>query len=286
MTDKIRAWAATAPKSALTCFAYAPAALGDEEVEIAISHCGICHSDLSMLDNDWGNTSYPLVAGHEAIGTIAALGAHAKGLHVGQRVGLGWMAGSCMHCKQCMSGHHNLCRTGDQTIVGRHGGFADRVRCHWSWAIALPDVIIAKFGVPQALFAPNPGRRKLDQGQLYHYIRPLATIEPLAIRVGLPVDVRYGFDNATQVAHALQAPDYANKTVVVAWEHFYAARLLRDLVKRQGGDPKQVADWDGGDFDRMDVVEITRVKGTRPVVTYVHGEQGLNGISSDCPRGK
>ena len=148
MTDKIRAWAATAPKSALTSFAYAPAALGDEEVEIAISHCGICHSDLSMLDNDWGNTSYPLVAGHEAIGTIAALGAHAKGLHVGQRVGLGWMAGSCMHCKQCMSGHHNLCRTGDQTIVGRHGGFADRVRCHWSWAIALPDALDASSAGP------------------------------------------------------------------------------------------------------------------------------------------
>ena len=141
MTDKIRAWAAAAPKAALTSFDYAPGVLGDEDVEITISHCGICHSDLSMLDNEWGNSSYPLVAGHEAIGTIAALGAHAKGLRIGQRVGLGWMAGSCMHCSQCMRGHHNLCRTGTETIVGRHGGFAERVRCHWSWAIPLPDAL-------------------------------------------------------------------------------------------------------------------------------------------------
>jgi uncharacterized zinc-type alcohol dehydrogenase-like protein len=148
MTDRIRAYAATAPKTALQAFDYAPGALGDEDVEIAISHCGICHSDLSMLDNDWGNARYPLVAGHEAIGTIVALGAHAKGLRIGQRVGLGWMAGSCMHCSQCMSGHHNLCVTGEQTIVGRHGGFADRVRCHWSWAIALPEALDARSAGP------------------------------------------------------------------------------------------------------------------------------------------
>ena len=141
MSDKIRAWAAASPKSALTAFEYTPGALGDEDVEIAVSHCGICHSDLSMIDGEWGNSTYPLVAGHEAIGTIAKLGPHAKGLRVGQRVGLGWMAGSCMHCNQCMSGHHNLCRTGDQTIVGRHGGFAERVRCHWSWAIPLPEAL-------------------------------------------------------------------------------------------------------------------------------------------------
>src|SRR5882724_2921057 len=148
MTDLIRAYAAAAPKAALTPFDYAPGALGDEQVEIAITHCGICHSDLSMLDNEWGQTHYPLVAGHEAIGTVAALGAHAKGLHIGQRVGLGWMAGSCMHCVQCMSGRHNLCRETEQTIVGRHGGFAERVRCHWSWAIALPDALDARSAGP------------------------------------------------------------------------------------------------------------------------------------------
>jgi uncharacterized zinc-type alcohol dehydrogenase-like protein len=148
MTDRIRGYAAAQPKAPLTAIDYALGALGDEEVEISVSHCGICHSDLSMIDAEWGNPQYPLVAGHEIIGTISALGPHAKGLRVGQRVGLGWYSGSCMHCAQCMSGHHNLCRDGEQTIVGRHGGFAERVRCHWSWALPLPEVLDAKASGP------------------------------------------------------------------------------------------------------------------------------------------
>ena len=148
MTDRIRAYAAAAPKTALNAIEYTPEPLGDEQVDIAVEYCGICHSDLSMLDNEWGNSRYPLVAGHEIIGTIAALGSHAKGLRVGQRVGLGWYAGSCMHCDECMSGHHNLCREGEQTIVGRHGGFAERVRSHWSWALPLPDALDANAAGP------------------------------------------------------------------------------------------------------------------------------------------
>lgn len=138
MSTAIRAWAAETPGAVLTPFEYAPGPLHPEGVEIHVEHCGICHSDLSMLDNEWGNSRYPLVPGHEVVGTIVARGEQAKGLSVGDRVGLGWYAGSCMHCPQCMAGYHNLCNSGEQTIVGRHGGFADRVRCHWSWAIRLP----------------------------------------------------------------------------------------------------------------------------------------------------
>jgi alcohol/geraniol dehydrogenase (NADP+) len=116
-----------------------PGELGAEQVEVAVEYCGICHSDLSMLDNDWGMTRYPFVPGHEVAGRVVAVGSHAKGLKVGQRVGVGWTSGSCMACKQCLSGDHHLCPTSEGTIVQRHGGFADRVRCHWAWAIPLPD---------------------------------------------------------------------------------------------------------------------------------------------------
>jgi uncharacterized zinc-type alcohol dehydrogenase-like protein len=64
-----------------------------------------------------------------------------KGVQIGDRVGLGWFAGSCMSCHPCLSGRHNLCAGAEQTIVGRHGGFADRVRCHWSWAVRLPEAL-------------------------------------------------------------------------------------------------------------------------------------------------
>src|SRR3954469_2044173 len=129
----VRAFAAHQPKGELKPFEYDPGPLGSEEIEIQVSHCGVCHSDLSMLDNEWGMTKYPFVPGHEAVGTIVALGEQAKGLQLGQRVGIGWSAYSCLHCHECLSGYHNLCAQGQGTIVGRHGGFADRLRCQWSW---------------------------------------------------------------------------------------------------------------------------------------------------------
>ncbi len=134
----IKALAATGPKSPLTPFEYEPGPLGDEQVDIAVDYCGVCHSDLSMLDNEWGMSAYPLIAGHEVIGKITATGDHVKNLKVGQTVGLGWYSGSCMSCPQCMGGDQNLCTTAEGTIVQRHGGFATSVRSHWAWATPLP----------------------------------------------------------------------------------------------------------------------------------------------------
>lgn len=133
-----RAYAATKPGGPLAPFEFDPGPLGAGQVELRVESCGICHSDLSMLENHWGMTQYPFVPGHEVVGTIEAKGPEVTHLEVGQRVGLGWFSASCMRCPSCLRGDHNLCQAGEQTIVGRHGGFADRVRCHWSWAIPLP----------------------------------------------------------------------------------------------------------------------------------------------------
>jgi uncharacterized zinc-type alcohol dehydrogenase-like protein len=141
MSNSIKAYAASAPGAKLQPFEYNPGPLRDEQVEIAVEYCGICHSDLSMLDNDWGQTVYPFVPGHEVAGRVALVGDKVKGLKVGQRVGLGWFSESCMACPQCLSGHHNLCASAEQTIVKRHGGFANRVRCHWAWAVPLPEAL-------------------------------------------------------------------------------------------------------------------------------------------------
>ena len=110
-----------------------------EQVDIKVESCGICHSDLSMIDNEWSLSQYPLVPGHEVVGTVVAMGKQVKDLKVGQRVGLGWFSGSCMHCHNCLSGDHNFCSKAEQTIVGRHGGFADLVRGNSEWVIKLPD---------------------------------------------------------------------------------------------------------------------------------------------------
>lgn len=135
----INAYAALAANQPLEPFQYDPGALKAHEVEIKVSHCGICHSDLSMLNNEWGMTQYPFVPGHEIVGTIDAVGEAVTHLSVGQVVGLGWHSNYCHHCMSCLSGDQNLCATAQGTIVGRHGGFADKVRADASAVIPLPE---------------------------------------------------------------------------------------------------------------------------------------------------
>jgi alcohol/geraniol dehydrogenase (NADP+) len=137
----IKAYAAFETGGELQPFEYDPGALDALDVEIDVAYCGICHSDLSMLNNEWGMTSYPFVPGHEIIGSIAAKGEKVTDLHLGQQVGLGWHAGYCMNCRSCMSGDHNLCLQAIQTIVGRHGGFADKVHANAASIIPLPENI-------------------------------------------------------------------------------------------------------------------------------------------------
>jgi uncharacterized zinc-type alcohol dehydrogenase-like protein len=145
--SQIHALAALQPKATLQPFSYDPGPLKDDQVEIDVLYCGICHSDLSMLHNDFHMTQYPFVPGHEAIGKVAAIGRDARGVQVGQTVGLGWNSASCLHCRPCLSGDQNLCQNLEQTIVGRHGAFATKVRCHWIWATPIPEgVDVAKAG--------------------------------------------------------------------------------------------------------------------------------------------
>jgi uncharacterized zinc-type alcohol dehydrogenase-like protein len=134
-----RAWVAKTAKQPLTLETVDLGTLGVEDAEIAVEHCGLCHSDISVWTNEWGISRYPAILGHEVVGRITALGPYAKGLKVGQRVGVGWNSCSCMHCHQCMSGNHHLCPQAQVTIVGHRGGFATRIRSHWAWAIPLPE---------------------------------------------------------------------------------------------------------------------------------------------------
>ncbi|QDS91225.1 Aldehyde reductase Ahr [Rosistilla ulvae] len=144
----IHAYAATKPGGPFELFDYDAGEVGPDDVEIQVESCGICHSDLSMLDNDWQITQFPFVGGHEVIGRVVALGSHTLGLAEGDLVGLGWTSRSCMHCDECLSGAQNLCRGAQGTITHQHGGFADRVRCHWGWANKIPEGVDAASAGP------------------------------------------------------------------------------------------------------------------------------------------
>lgn len=135
----IQAYAAHQPGGPLEPWTYDPGPLPPDAVEVQVEYCGICHSDLSMVNNEWGISRYPLVPGHEVVGVVTAVGMQVTALQVGQRVGLGWYAHSCLQCEWCHSGQHHLCPRAEATIVGRYGGFADRVRAHPEWVIPLPE---------------------------------------------------------------------------------------------------------------------------------------------------
>lgn len=137
-TEPIKAWAAYEPNDELKEFEFNPGPLGDHEVDVSVKYCGICHSDLHMINNDWGMSKYPLVPGHEVVGTVLAVGSKVTRVEVGQHVGVGWPKSSCMFCDACIGGAHHMCPNGQATIVGNHGGFADRVRCGELWTVPLP----------------------------------------------------------------------------------------------------------------------------------------------------
>src|SRR5215469_13737782 len=124
----------------------------------------------------------------------------------------------------------------DTTIVMiRHGekpdGGLGQLNCPGlNRALKLPAVLTAKFGKPAAIFAPNPSAQKKDNGTNYNYIRPLATIEPTAITLGMPVNTRFGWLDIAGLRHAIENKNYTNATVFVAWEHDQLEALAKALL--------------------------------------------------------
>jgi uncharacterized zinc-type alcohol dehydrogenase-like protein len=145
---QIQGLAAHAAGAELLPFKYDPGKIGPEDVDIAVSHCGICHSDLHLISNDWGISQYPFIPGHEIVGKVAAVGSDVRQFTVGQRVGLGWQSNSCGVCEWCTRGMENLCLSLEGTCVHRNGGYADRVRANHRFVIPIPDAIQSEHAAP------------------------------------------------------------------------------------------------------------------------------------------
>jgi hypothetical protein len=180
-----------------------------------------------------------------------------------------------------------------QTIVFiRHGekpegGFGQLTCQGLNRALALAPAIARSFGKPDAIFAPNPSHPKNDAGIFYDYVRPLATVEPTAVLFGLPIDVSLDLDDRQGLIAALKkrrAPDH-NVFVLVAWEHKQIAPVVRAILSAHGADAenlRDVADWDGNDFDSMYVVAIKQQRNTTRA-TFEHKHEGLDGQPKTCP---
>ncbi len=146
--SEIRGYAVHAAGAQLLPYKFDPGELNAHEVEVKISHCGICHSDVHLINNDWGISKYPFIPGHEIVGTIVAAGDEVRNLKAGDRVGVGWQADSCGICEWCRQGDDQLCAQAQPTCVGRNGGFAERVRVNSRFAIPLPEGLESRTAAP------------------------------------------------------------------------------------------------------------------------------------------
>ncbi|WP_043287077.1 hypothetical protein [Paraburkholderia oxyphila] len=149
-------------------------------------------------------------------------------------------------------------------------------------SLALPAVIAAKYGKPDAIYAPDPSGRKNDGGQTYYYVRPLATVEPTAIQFGLPIQTPYGYAQTDALEKTLLDPAWRNRTVLVGWEHREIETLVRKIVAEHGGQASDVPKWKSADFDSIYVVRIDW-SGATPIARFSHDHEGLDGRSDECP---
>src|SRR5580698_9984106 len=151
-------------------------------------------------------------------------------------------------------------------------------------ALALPNVLIPRYGKPDRIYAPDPGTRVGQLGNLsYSYVRPLVTIEPIAIQLEMPVNALIGFKNVGQLRRELLASENENSVIYLAWEHVYLNQFAKRLLKAYGKDPSMVPDWPNEDYDRIYVFRITDVDGKKDL-TFKVEQQGLNdSLSDECP---
>jgi alcohol dehydrogenase, propanol-preferring len=110
-----------------------------DEVVIEVSACGVCRTDLHIVEGELDAPVLPIIPGHQAVGRVAAVGSKVTRLRAGDRVGVAWVGRFCGSCDYCIEGRENLCIAPTFTGYHRHGGFADRLAVHAAFAHSLPD---------------------------------------------------------------------------------------------------------------------------------------------------
>ena len=146
----VTAWAAAQRKRELMTLSYRSPPLRPMDVEIQVTHCGLCSSDLHLIDGHWGDASvYPQVCGHEVIGRISAVGENVAGLRPGQRVGVGWYRSACLACEFCLRGQEQHCPCLIATCThGEHGGLADYMHCDSRFVFPIPSALSSEHAAP------------------------------------------------------------------------------------------------------------------------------------------
>ena len=180
---------------------------------------------------------------------------------------------------------------GTQTLVFlRHAekpeGGLGQLNCQGlNRAIDLSTLLPEKFGKADYVFAANP-TRNVEEGELdnsYSYIRPLMTISPAAIRLGLPVNIEFSANDTSDLARELTADKYHNSTIYTAWSHGYLPELINKVAGNAVGGKQSITDdWSGDDFDSLYVLTLTWHNGKASLQSHSY-KQGLDHGKETCP---
>lgn len=287
---EIHGLAVHAAGAQLVPYRYEPGELNANEVEVKISHCGVCHSDIHLIDNDWGNSKYPFVPGHEIVGTVSAVGKDVKDRTVGERVGIGWQADSCGICEWCRQGDEHLCAKSQPTCVGRNGGYADAVRVNSRFAIPVPAGLESENVAPllcAGITVYSPLRN--------HGVRPSSRVGVVGIgglgHLGLQFAKAFG----AEVTALSTSKDKEDEALEMGASHFVNTRDMGEM-KKIAGSFDFLLSTVNADQDWQALVNSLRPKGTLCVVgvppspmsiqafPLIDGQRSITGSPIGSPR--
>jgi uncharacterized zinc-type alcohol dehydrogenase-like protein len=286
----IHGLAAHAAGAQLLPYKYDAGELGENEVEIKISHCGICHSDVHLINNDWGMSKYPFIPGHEIVGTVAAVGGAVRDRQIGERVGVGWQADSCGICEYCRQGDEHLCAQSQPTCVGRNGGYADAIRVNSRFAIPVPEQLESENVAPllcAGITVYTPLRN--------HGVRPSSRVGVIGIgglgHLGLQFARAFG----AEVTAFSTSKDKEEEAKSMGAHHFVNTRDTATL-KKMTGEFDLLLSTVSADQDWQAYINALRPKGTLCVVgvppsplqiqafSLIGGQKNLSGSPIGSPR--
>jgi uncharacterized zinc-type alcohol dehydrogenase-like protein len=288
--SEIHGLAVHAAGATLLPYKYDPGVLKANQVEVKISHCGVCHSDVHLIDNDWGISKFPFIPGHEIVGTVVAIGDEVKDRTVGERVGIGWQADSCGICEWCRQGDEHLCALSQPTCIGRNGGYADRIRVNSRFAIPVPKILESENVAPLlcgGITVYSPLRN--------HGVRPSSRVGIIGIgglgHMGLQFAKAFG----AEVTAFSTSKDKEAEAKSLGAHHFINTRDTGAL-KKVAGSFDFLLSTVSADQDWQSYINALRPKGTMCVVgvppsaiqiqafSLIGAQRGISGSPTGSPR--